>query len=100
MSLNEFLGDSSQQTQILLSTWNFDLILLQPLVLGRMRWTHFQRLVRFPMLLSNLVCADVGLTNSWQRLEGMTIGETAEAGGMIFYPIGVRLPHSSPHSVN
>ena len=23
MSLNEFLGDSSQQTQILLSTWNF-----------------------------------------------------------------------------
>ena len=47
------------------------------------------------MFPSNVVCADVSFTNSWQLLEGMTIGETAEVGGMIFYPIGVRLSHPS-----
>ena len=76
-------------------------MLLQPLVLGRMRWTHFRRLVRFPILPPDSVSADVGLTSSWQPLEGRT--ETAEAGGMISYPIGVRLPYSSPvwrHSAN
>jgi len=71
-------------------------MLLQPLVLGRMRWKHFRQLVRFPMLPPNSMPADVGLTNSWQLLQGMTIGETVEAEGMISYPIGVRLPYSSP----
>lgn len=71
-------------------------MLLQLLVLGRMRWMHFRRLVRFPIFPPNSMPADVGLTNSWQPLEGMKIGETVEAEGMISYPIGVRLPHSSP----
>ncbi len=37
---------------------------------------------------------DVGLTNPWQLLQGMM--ETVEAEEMISYPIGVRLPYSSP----
>jgi hypothetical protein len=38
----------------------------------------------------------LGLTNSWQLLQGMTIAETVEGGGMISYQIGVRLPYPSP----
>jgi hypothetical protein len=42
----------------------FNLMLLQPLALGRMRWTHFRQLVRVLILTSSPVSADVGLTNT------------------------------------
>jgi len=46
MSLNEFLGDTSQQPRPPPLHANFKLTLLQPWVLGRMRWMHSRRLVR------------------------------------------------------
>jgi hypothetical protein len=88
MSLNEFLVDNGQQTEALLSAYNFELMLLQPLVPGRMRWMDFRRLVRVLVFSRSSLAVDMILTNSWQPRQGMTITETVE-GGMISYSTDV-----------
>jgi hypothetical protein len=66
MSLNEFLGDNSEQTDALLSAYNFsEPTLLQPLVPGRMRWMHFRRLVRVLVLSRSSLAVNMVFTNSW-----------------------------------
>ena len=65
MSLNEFLGDDSQQTEASFLHAISELMLLQPLVLGRMRWMHFRQLVRVLVISRSSLAVDMDLTYSW-----------------------------------